>query len=303
MKINEILNIEFPIFQGGMANIATGGFAAAVSNAGALGIIGTGGMNADQLEEHIRECKSLTDRPFGVNIMLMNPDADRIAEVVRREQVAVVTTGAGNPGKYVENWKKAGIKVFPVVSSAALAKRLAGLGADGVIAEGCESGGHIGELTTMALVPQVCDSVDVPVIAAGGIAGGRQMAAAFVLGACGVQIGTCLLASCECPIHENYKAAVVKAGDNATIVTGRNAGAPVRCLKNPMTREYLRMEKAGADKMELERFSLGSLRRAVVDGDVKNGSLMAGQVSGMVKEIRPLREIFEDMVREYEQVR
>lgn len=303
MKINELLNIEFPIFQGGMANIATGGFAAAVSNAGALGIIGTGGMNAEDLQEHIRVCKAGTDRPFGVNIMLMNPDADRIAEVVCREKPAVVTTGAGNPGKYMEKWKSAGIKVFPVVSSVALAKRLSGLGADGVIAEGCESGGHIGELTTMALVPQVADSVDVPVIAAGGIACGRQMAAAFVLGACGVQIGTCLLASCECPIHQNYKEAIVKAGDNSTIVTGRSAGAPVRSLKNPMTRAYLKMEQQGADKMELERFTLGSLRKAVVEGDVKNGSLMAGQVSGMVKEIRPLRQILEGMVREYEQVR
>ncbi|MGN0658779.1 MAG: nitronate monooxygenase [Emergencia sp.] len=303
MKINEIINIEFPVFQGGMANIATGEFAAAVSNAGALGIIGAGGMNAQTLQEHIRKCKTLTDRPFGVNIMLMNPEAEKMAEVVIEEKVAVVTTGAGNPGKFVEAWKNAGIRVFPVVSSVALAKRLAGLGVDGVIAEGCESGGHIGELTTMALVPQVCDSVDIPVLAAGGIACGRQMAAAFALGACGVQIGTCLLASEECPIHQNYKEAVVKAGDNSTIVTGRSAGAPVRCLKNPMTRTYVKMEKEGASLMELEKFTLGSLRKAVVDGDVKNGSLMAGQVSGMVREIRPVRQILEDMVKEYEQIR
>lgn len=303
MKINELLNIEFPIFQGGMANIATGAFAAAVSNAGALGIIGAGGMTAEALQEHIRTCKSLTDRPFGVNIMLMNPEADRMAELAAREKVSVVTTGAGNPGKYVKRWKEAGIKVFPVVSSVALAKRLSGLGVDGVIAEGCESGGHIGQLTTMALVPQVVDNVDVPVIAAGGIACGRQMAAAFILGACGVQIGTCLLASLECPIHQNYKEAVIKAGDNSTIVTGRSVGAPVRSLKNPMTREYLKLEQQGADKMELEKFTLGSLRKAVVEGDVKNGSLMAGQVSGMVKEIRPLRQIFQDMVREYEQIK
>lgn len=303
MKINELLNIEFPIFQGGMANIATGAFAAAVSNAGALGIIGAGGMTADVLQEHIRTCKSLTDRPFGVNIMLMNPEADRMAELAAREKVSVVTTGAGNPGKYVKRWKEAGIKVFPVVSSVALAKRLSGLGVDGVIAEGCESGGHIGQLTTMALVPQVADNVDVPVIAAGGIACGRQMAAAFILGACGVQIGTCLLASLECPIHQNYKEAVIKAGDNSTIVTGRSVGAPVRSLKNPMTREYLKLEQQGADKMELEKFTLGSLRKAVVEGDVKNGSLMAGQISGMVKEIRPLRQIFQDMVREYEQIK
>ncbi|MCI9640461.1 nitronate monooxygenase [Emergencia sp. 1XD21-10] len=303
MKINELLNIEFPIFQGGMANIASGGFAAAVSNAGALGIIGAGGMTAENLREQIRICKKMTDRPFGVNIMLMNPEADKMAKIVTEECISVVTTGAGNPGKYVEEWKTSGIKVFPVVSSVALAKRLASIGVSGVIAEGCESGGHIGELTTMALVPQVCDNVDVPVIAAGGIAGGRQMAAAFTLGACGVQVGTCLLASCECPIHQNYKEAIVKAGDNATIVTGRSAGAPVRCLKNPMTREYLKMEQSGADKMELEKFTLGSLRKAVLEGDVKNGSLMAGQVSGMVKEIRPLRQIFEEMVKEYENIR
>lgn len=303
MKINELLNIEFPIFQGGMANIASGGFAAAVSNAGSLGIIGAGGMTAENLREQIRICKKMTDRPFGVNIMLMNPEADKMAKIVTEECISVVTTGAGNPGKYVEEWKTSGIKVFPVVSSVALAKRLESIGVSGVIAEGCESGGHIGELTTMALVPQVCDNVDVPVIAAGGIAGGRQMAAAFTLGACGVQVGTCLLASCECPIHQNYKEAIVKAGDNATIVTGRSAGAPVRCLKNPMTREYLKMEQSGADKMELEKFTLGSLRKAVLEGDVKNGSLMAGQVSGMVKEIRPLRQIFEEMVKEYEDIR
>lgn len=299
-KISEILGIEFPVFQGGMANIADGAFAAAVSEAGALGIIGAGGMNAEKLREEIRICKSLTEKPFGVNIMLMNPEADRMAEIAAEEKVKVVTTGAGNPGKYMELFKAAGIQVFPVVSSVALAKRLAGLGADGLIAEGCESGGHIGELTTMTLVPQVCDAVDLPVIAAGGIAGGRQLAAAFALGACGVQVGTCLLASCECPVHENYKLAVVKAKDNDTIVTGRNAGAPVRCLKNPMTREYARLEKEGADKMELEKFTLGSLRKAVKDGDVKAGSLMAGQVSGMVREILPVRTILENMVKEYE---
>lgn len=303
MKINKLLNIEFPIFQGGMANIATGEFAAAVSAAGALGTIGAGGMDAETLRSHIKKCKSLTDKPFGVNIMLMNPEADKMAEIVSEEKVAVVTTGAGNPGKYMDMWKSAGIRVFPVISSVALAKRLSGLGADGIIAEGCESGGHIGEMTTMALVPQVCDAVDLPVIAAGGIAGGRQMAAAFALGASGVQIGTCLLASDECPIHQNYKEAVVKAKDNDTIVTGRIGGTPVRILKNPMAREYVKMEKAGADKMELEKFTLGSLRRAVAEGDVKNGSLMAGQVAGMVKEILPVRTILENIVREYEDVR
>lgn len=301
-KINELFGIEFPIFQGGMANIANGTFAAAVSNAGALGIIGAGGMDAETLRREIRTCQSLTDRPFGVNIMLMNPQAEQMAEMVREEGVAVVTTGAGNPGKYVQRWKEAGIRIFPVVSSVALARRLAEGGVDGIIAEGCESGGHIGEVTTMVLVPQVCDAVDLPVIAAGGIADGRQMKAAFVLGACGVQVGTCLLASEECPIHPAYKEAILKAGDQSTIVTGRSAGAPVRCLRNPMTRAYLKLEQEGAERMELEKFTLGSLRKAVVEGDVKNGSLMAGQVSGMIREIRPLRQIFEDMVREYEQI-
>ncbi len=303
MNINKTLNIKFPIFQGGMANIATGEFAAAVSNAGALGTIGAGGMDAETLREHIKIAKSLTDKPFCVNIMMMNPDLDNIAKVVAEEKVEVVTTGAGNPGKYVEMWKEAGIKIFPVVSSVALAKRLAESGVDGLIAEGCEAGGHIGELTTMAILPQVCDAVDIPVIAAGGIAGGRQMKAAEILGASGVQIGTILLASEECPIHQNYKDAIVKAKDNDTIVTGRISGAPVRCLKNPMTREYVKQEKAGVELMELEKFTLGSLRKAVVDGDVKNGSLMAGQVSGIVKEILPVGEILEKMVKEYENIK
>lgn len=303
MKINELLNIEYPIFQGGMANIATGAFAAAVSNAGALGIIGAGGMTAETLRQNIIEYKSLTDKPFGVNIMLMNPEADKMMQVVCDEKVELVTTGAGNPGKYMDKLKNAGVKVFPVVSAVSLAKRLASLGADGIIAEGCESGGHIGELTTMALVPQVCDAVDIPVVAAGGIASGRQLAAAFALGACGVQVGTCLLASVECPIHENYKKAIIKAKDNDTTVTGRINGSPVRIIKNSMAREYLRLEKAGAKLMELERFTLGSLSKAVRDGDTKNGSLMAGQVSGMVKEILPVKDILENMVREYENIK
>lgn len=302
MKINELLDIKYPVFQGGMANIATGEFAAAVSNAGALGIIGAGGMDGEQLRENIRKCKELTDKPFGVNIMLMNPHVDEMAEIVAQEKVAVVTTGAGNPGKYMDMWKEAGIKVFPVVASVALAKRLAGLGADGLIAEGSEAGGHIGETSTMVLVPEICDAVDIPVIAAGGIATGRQMAAAAMLGGAGIQIGTCLLASLECPIHENYKAAVVKAKDNGTIVTGRIAGTPVRILKNPMAREYVKLEKQGKDKMELEHFTLGALRKAVIDGDVKNGSLMAGQVSSMVKEILPVKEIIENIVCEYERI-
>ena len=295
MKLNEFLGTEFPFIQGGMANIATGEFAAACSNAGALGLIGTGGMNAETLRSHIRTAKALTSKPFGVNIMLMNPEADAMAQVVVEEGVPVVTTGAGNPGKYIAAWKAAGIKVLPVVAAATLAVHLERAGADAIIAEGTESGGHVGEMTTMALVPQVCDAVHIPVIAAGGIADGRQLAAAYALGACGVQLGTCLLVSEECPIHENYKAALLKARDSDTIVTGRTGGAPVRVLKNRMSREYVRQEKAGADKMELEKYTLGSLRRAVFEGDTVTGSLMAGQVAGMLHEIRPLRTIFEDL--------
>ena len=295
MKLNEFLGTEFPFIQGGMANIATGEFAAACSNAGALGLIGTGGMNAETLRSHIRTAKALTSKPFGVNIMLMNPEADAMAQVVVEEGVPVVTTGAGKPGKYIAAWKAAGIKVLPVVAAATLAVHLERAGADAVIAEGTESGGHVGEMTTMALVPQVCDAVHIPVIAAGGIADGRQLAAAYALGACGVQLGTCLLVSEECPIHENYKAALLKARDSDTIVTGRTGGAPVRVLKNRMSREYVRPEKAGADKMELEKYTLGSLRRAVFEGDTVTGSLMAGQVAGMLHEIRPLRAIFEDL--------
>ena len=295
MKLNEFLGTEFPFIQGGMANIATGEFAAACSNAGALGLIGTGGMNAETLRSHIRTAKALTSKPFGVNIMLMNPEADAMAQVVVEEGVPVVTTGAGNPGKYIAAWKAAGIKVLPVVAAATLAVHLERAGADAVIAEGTESGGHVGEMTTMALVPQVCDAVHIPVIAAGGIADGRQLAAAYALGACGVQLGTCLLVSEECPIHENYKAALLKARDSDTIVTGRTGGAPVRVLKNRMSREYVRQEKAGADKMELEKYTLGSLRRAVFEGDTVTGSLMDGQVAGMLHEIRPLRAIFEDL--------
>lgn len=296
MTLREILGLEFPFIQGGMANIATGEFAAAASNAGGLGIIGSGGMNAEMLEEHIKRAKSLTDKPFGVNLMLMNPECDKMAELLVREGVPVVTTGAGSPSKYMEMWKAAGIKVIPVVSGAALARRLEQAGADLLIAEGCESGGHIGELTTMALVPQVVDAVQVPVVAAGGIADSRQLLAAFALGAVGAQLGTCLLVSEECPIHANYKEAVLKARDNSTTVTGRIAGAPVRILKNAMTRDYLKLEKSGAELLELEKFTLGGLRRAVFEGDVQRGSLMAGQVAGQLKEIKPLRRIFEELM-------
>ena len=293
--LNEILGTKYPLIQGGMANIATGEFAAACSNAGALGLIGSGGMNADSLRENIRKAKQLTDKPFGVNIMLMNPAAPEIAKVVVEEGVKLVTTGAGVPSPYIPAWKEAGIKVFPVIAATTLVRRLAPLGVDGFIAEGTESGGHVGELTTMALVPQVCELTDLPVIAAGGIASGRQLAAAFALGACGAQVGTCLLVSEECPIHDNYKQALLKAKDSDTVVTGRSVNAPVRILKNQMSREYLSRERAGAGRDELEQYTLGSLRRAVFDGDTRTGSLMAGQVAGMLHEIRPLRTILEEL--------
>ena len=303
MKLNELLGIEFPIIQGGMANVATGKFAAAVSNAGAMGLVGAGGMDADALRAEIRTAKAHTDKPFGVNLMLMNPHIDELAQVVVEEGVRFVTTGAGNPGKYIPAWKEAGIRVFPVVAAPVLAQRLERYGVDGFIAEGTESGGHVGEMTTMALGPQVVDAVRVPVVAAGGIADGRQLAAAFALGACGVQVGTCLLASVECPIHENYKNAVVKAKANDTVVTGRTTGAPVRVLKNKMSQSYLRLEKNSPPLEELEKLTLGSLRRAVFDGDLDTGSFMAGQVAGMVHEIKPLRQIFEELMAGYDRVR
>ena len=295
-KLNEILGTELPIIQGGMANIATGEFAAACSNAGALGVIATGHMKeAEMLREQIHICRKLTDKPFGVNLMLMNPCAGVMAKIIIEEGVRVVTTGTGSPGQYIPAWKEVGVTVIPVVAASILAKRLVRAGADAIIAEGMESGGHVGEMTTMALVPQVIDAVDVPVIAAGGIADGRQVAAAFALGACGIQVGTCLLASEECPIHDNYKQAILKAKDSDTTVTGRSIGGPVRVLKNRMAREYLALEKRGATLEELERITLGGLRRSVFDGDMEHGSVMSGQVAGMLHEIKPLRQIFEEL--------
>lgn len=299
MKINQLLGIKYPFIQGGMANIATGKFAALVSNAGGLGIIGAGAMDTKTLKEEIKICQSLTNKPFGVNIMLMSPYAEEMAKLVSEEKISVVTTGAGNPGKFIPLWKEKGIKVFPVVASVALAKRLAREGADAIIAEGTESGGHVGELTTMTLVPQVLEAIQIPVIAAGGIANGKQLLAAFALGAKGVQLGTCLLVSKECPIHDNYKQALLKAKDSDTTVTGRSAGVPVRILKNKMTREYLKLEKAGANPEELEKFTLGSLKKAVFEGDTQNGSLMAGQVAGQLTEIKPLSEIFQNLYDQY----
>lgn len=303
MKLCEMLGIKYPIIQGGMANIATGEFAASVSNAGGLGLIAGGGMDAETLRENIRKCKSLTDKPFGVNLMLMNPDTPKMADVVVEEGVKIVTTGAGSPGVYMDKWKEAGIKVIPVVSSVALAIRMERCGADMVIAEGTESGGHVGEMTTMTLVPAVVDKVSIPVIAAGGIADGRGLVCAKALGAVGVQIGTVLLATKECPIHENYKNEVIKAKDNGTVVTGRISGVPVRILKNTMAREYVKKEKEGASKEDLEMYTLGSLRKAVFDGDTKNGSLMAGQISCIVNEERTVKEVLDDMMNSYEELR
>lgn len=293
--INEITKTKYPIIQGGMANIATGEFAAACSNAGALGIIAAGGMNAERLEKEIRICKEKTDKPFGVNLMLMSSHIEDLAELVIKEEMKVLTTGAGSPGIYMEKWKSAGITVIPVCASTVLGRRMERCGADAVIAEGTEAGGHVGEMTTMTLVPQMTEEVDIPVIAAGGIASAKQAKAAIVLGACGVQIGTALLASEECPIHEAYKEKILKAGDNATTVMGRIAGTPVRSVKNKMAKTYIEMEKKGADKEELERFTLGALRKAVLEGDTEEGSLMAGQVCGQIKEIRPVKDIIEEI--------
>ena len=292
----DVVGVKYPVIQGGMANIATGTFAAACSNAGALGMIASGGMDAEGLEKEIHICKKMTDKPFGVNLMLMNRHMPELAELVVREGVKVLTTGAGSPAAYMDMWKGAGIMVIPVSSSVLLAARLVKAGADAIIAEGTEAGGHVGEMTTMTLVPQMSDALDVPVIAAGGIADKRQVNAAFALGAVGVQVGTCLLVSEECPIHDNYKQQILKARDNSTTVTGRISGTPVRLIKNRMAREYLEMEAKGADKEELERYTLGSLKKAVREGDVTYGSLMAGQVCGQLKEIRPVEEIIQELV-------
>ncbi len=301
MIISKLFGTKYPLIQGGMANIATAQLAAAVSNAGGLGLVGAGGMNAEMLRDNIRKCRDMTSNAFGVNIMLMHPLVDEMAKIVVEEGVKFVTTGAGNPSKYIESWKAAGIKVIPVVPSATIARRVVKAGADAVIVEGCEAGGHIGELTTMVLVPQVVDVVDVPVIAAGGIASGRQVLAAFALGASGVQVGTCLLVAEECPIHDNYKQAIIKANDTATTVTGRINGVPVRIIKNKMSANYIKREKEGATTLDLEIFTLGSLRRAVFEGDVETGSLMAGQVAGMCTTIRPCAEIIADLFAQYEQ--
>ena len=295
-RITELLGIEYPIIQGGMAWVAEHNLAAAVSNAGGLGLIGAASAPEDVIRAEIRAAKELTDKPFGVNVMLLSPYADEVAKVVVEEGIKVVTTGAGNPGKYMEMWKKAGIKVIPVVASVALARMMEKAGADAVVAEGTESGGHIGAATTMTLVPQVVDAVNIPVIAAGGIADGRGLAAAMMLGAEAVQMGTRFCVAKECICHENYKAKIVKAKDIDSTVTGRSHGHPIRCLRNQMTREYQRLEADGAGFEEMERLTLGSLRNAVMDGDVKHGTVMAGQIAGLVKKEETCKEIIDDIM-------
>lgn len=300
--ITELLNIEAPVIQGGMAWVAEHCLAAAVSEAGGLGIIGAASAPAQWVREQIRLVKEKTEKPFGVNIMLMSPYADEVAKVVVEEQVPVVTTGAGSPEKYMKMWKEAGIKVIPVVASVALAKRMERCGADALVAEGTEAGGHIGENTTMVLVPQIADAVKIPVIAAGGVADGRGMAAAFMLGAQGVQIGTRFVASVEAQVHENYKNYIVKAKDIDSRVTGRSTGHPVRALRNQMTKLYLEKEQEGVPFEELELLTLGSLRKAVVDGDVVNGSVMAGQSAAMIHDVLPCKEIIEKLLAQAEEV-
>ena len=301
-EITELLGIEYPIIQGGMAWVAEYHLAAAVSEAGGLGIIGASSAPADWVREQVREAKKLTDKPFGVNIMLLNPNADEVAKVIVEEGVQVVTTGAGNPEKYMAMWKEAGVKVIPVIASVAQAVRMERCGADAVVAEGCEAGGHIGESTTMVLVPQVADAVQIPVIAAGGIADGRGIAAAFMLGAKGVQVGTHFVVTEESQVHENYKERILKAKDIDTKVTGRTTGHPVRALRNQMTREYLKKEAAGASFEELELMTLGGLRKAVIDGDVVTGSVMAGQSAGMVKEKMTCAQLIQKLDSEAEKL-
>ena len=301
-EITALLGTEYPIIQGGMAWVAEYHLAAAVSEAGGLGIIGAANAPAAWVREQIHKVRELTGKPFGVNVMLMSPYAAEVAEVIAEEKVPVVTTGAGNPEKYMELWKNAGARVIPVVASVALAKRMERCGADAVIAEGCESGGHIGESTTMTLLPQVADAVDIPVIGAGGAADGRGIAAMIMLGAEAVQMGTRFVASTEAQVHDNYKNRILAAKDIDSVVTGRSTGHPVRLLRNQMTREYLELEKQGASFEELEMLTLGGLRKAVQEGDIKNGNVMAGQIAGLIKETKSCREIIEELMAQTEAV-
>lgn len=297
-NICKLLNIKYPIIQGAMAWVSTAELAAAVSNAGGLGIIAAGNAPAEIIKKEIDKMKTLTDRPYGINVMLLSPFVDEIMKLVVSEKIPVITTGAGNPGKYMQDLKSVNTKVIPVVPSVALAKRVEKAGADAVIVEGTEAGGHIGELTTMVLVPQVVDAVNIPVIAAGGIADGRGMMAAFALGAEAVQVGTRFVCSHECTVHEKYKEKILKAKDRDTVVTGRSTGHPVRIIKNKLSKEFEKLEKSGATLEELEELGAGKLRNAVVDGDVNMGSIMSGQIAGLVGDIKSCKEIIEEMTAE-----
>ncbi len=294
--ICEILNIEYPIIQGGMAWIATSQLAAAVSNSGGLGIIGCGNAPVEIIEEELNQIDKMTDKPYGVNVMLLSPYVDEIMNILYQRKVSVITTGAGNPGKYINKFKEIGTKVIPVVPSVALARRMEKLGADAVIVEGTEAGGHIGELTTMSLVPQVVDSVNIPVIAAGGIADGRGFVAALSLGAQGVQIGTRFVCTKECIAHDDYKEKIIKAKDRDAIATGRATGHPVRVIKNKLTKKFIKLEKTSENKEELEQLGAGSLKKAAIDGDIDYGSVMAGQISGLIKEIKTCDQVIQDIV-------
>lgn len=302
MTITKLLGIKYPVFQGGMAQIARYQLASAVSNAGGLGIIASGGMSPEQLREEIVNCKKHTDKPFAVNLMLMMHNIDEIIDVVIEEGVGIVTTGAGTPRKYMPKLKEAGIKVIPVIPSVKAAKKMEELGCDAVVVEGMEAGGHVGESTTMALLPQVTSAVNIPVIAAGGIADGRGVAAAYCLGASGVQMGTVFLATDECPVSENYKNAILEAVDTSTTLTGTKFGAPVRGIKNELTKRYHELEEKSSTLMELEELTLGSLRKAAYEGDVENGSIMSGQIAGLVNEIRPVKDVIEGIFEEAQKV-
>jgi enoyl-[acyl-carrier protein] reductase II len=302
MNITKLLGIKYPIFQGGMAQIALAPLAGAVSNAGGLGIIGSGGLSADRLREEIRKTKEITNKPFAVNLMLMMKNIPELIEVVIEEGVKIVTTGAGTPAPYMPIFKEYGITVIPVVPSVKIAKKMEALGVDAIVAEGTEAGGHVGETTTMALLPQVTSAVSIPVIGAGGIADGRGIAAAFALGAQGVQVGTRFLATVECPTHENFKLAVINADDTSTTVTGRSLGGPVRSIKNSMIAEFQELERQNASRDELEKISLGSLRKAVFEGDTDRGSVMAGQICGLVQEITTVEEMITSMFAEAQEV-
>ena len=301
-KVTELSQIEYPIIQGGMAWVAEHHLAAAVSEAGGFGLIGAASAPPEIVREEIRKAKELTDKPFGVNIMLLNPNADEVAKIVVEEGIQAVTTGAGNPEKYMPMWKEAGVKVIPVVASVAMAKRMERYGADAVVAEGMEAGGHIGNQTTMALIPQIVDAVNIPVIAAGGIGDGRGVAASFMLGAEGVQMGTRFVVADESIVHDNYKDRIVKAKDIDSVVTGQSTGHPVRCLRNQMTKEYIKKEQEGVPFEELERMTLGSLRKAVMDGDILNGTVMAGQIAGLVSKRQSCKEILQEIMTEAEKL-